>query len=51
MIIDINPEDLPFSELIHNLINKVSDVFIYKDFDIWNKYNSDHLPLVIDFEF
>ena len=42
---------LDYCLVSHNLINKVSDVFIYKDFDIWNKYNSDHLPLVIDFEF
>ena len=33
------------------LTNKNSFYNIYKDFDIWNKYNSDHLPLVIDFEF
>lgn len=42
---------LDYCLVSHNLINKISDIFIYKDFDIWNKYNSDHLPLVIDFEF
>jgi len=34
-----------------NLYSKIINIFIYKDFDIYNKYNSDHLPLVVDFEF
>lgn len=34
-----------------NLYPKISNIFIYKNFDIYNKYNSDHLPLVVDFEF
>ena len=51
-----NSNDFKFSLLdyclvSHNLINKVSDIFVYKDFNIWDKYNSDHLPLVIDFKF
>jgi exonuclease III len=42
---------LDYCLVSHNLINKVSDIFVYKDFNIWDKYNSDHLPLVIDFKF
>jgi hypothetical protein len=34
-----------------NLYSKISNIFIYNTFNLNNKYNSDHLPLIVDFEF
>ena len=38
--------------LSSNLYNKIKNVFIYHEYDEYcGKYDSDHFPLVIDFEF
>ena len=50
-VVDYKFGMLDYCLVSHNLINKVSDIFVYKDFNSWDKYNSDHLPLIIDFEF
>ena len=32
------------------LYYKIRNIFIYNNFDLFDKYNSDHMPLVVDFE-